>query len=89
MKSKRIKTLAIETFKGPLLSLREFLTIESPLKMMKSTFYFIIKVIFLLDIFTILSSDFGCLENWLHKRIMANFKFITSQTQQQVITIHI
>ena len=38
--------------KGPLLGLKQFLTIESPLKMMKNGFCFILKAIFVLEIFT-------------------------------------
>ena len=32
------------TLKGPLMSLRQFLTSERPLKMMKNAFYFMLKV---------------------------------------------
>ena len=35
--------------KGPLLGLRQFLTIGSPLKMMKNGFYFMLKALFVKD----------------------------------------
>ena len=38
------------TFKGPLLSLRHFLTTESHLKMVKNAFYFMLKALFVLEI---------------------------------------
>ena len=41
--------------KGALLSLRQFLATESPLKMMKNTFYFTLKALFVLKIFKFLS----------------------------------
>ena len=42
-------------FKGALLGLRQFLAIGSPLKMMKSAFYFTSKALFILKIFKFLS----------------------------------
>ena len=42
-------------FKGPLSSLRQFLRTESSLKMMKNAFYFMLKALFILEIFTFLS----------------------------------
>ena len=41
--------------KDPLSNLRQFLTTESPLKIMKNTFYFMLKALFVLAIFTFLS----------------------------------
>ena len=41
--------------KGPLSDLRQFLTTENPLKMMKNAFYIMLKAFFVLDIFTFLS----------------------------------
>ena len=46
----------------PLPCERQFLTIESPLKLMKNSFYIILKSFFLLEIFTFLSLLFGYLE---------------------------
>ena len=39
--------------KGPLLSFRQFLTIENPLKMIKNTFYFMLNALFHLEIFVL------------------------------------
>ena len=44
-----------KSFKGALLSLRQFLTTESPLKMMKNAFYFIFKALYFFKIFKFLS----------------------------------
>ena len=41
--------------KGALSGLRDFLAIERPLKMMKNTFYFTLKALFVLKIFKFLS----------------------------------
>ena len=38
---------------------------ESPLKMMKNAFYFILKALFVLKIFQFLSQPFGHVEKWL------------------------
>ena len=42
-------------FKGPISGLRQVLTIESPLKMIKNTFYFTFKVLSVLEIFIFFS----------------------------------
>ena len=42
-------------FKGTLLGLRQFLTTESPLKMMKNAFYLTLKALFIFKIFKFLS----------------------------------
>ena len=44
-----------KNIKGPLLGLRQFLTTENPLKMMKNAFYYMLHAIFALKIFTFLS----------------------------------
>ena len=44
-----------ENFNGALSGLRQFLATETPLKMMKNVFYFILKALFVLKIFKILS----------------------------------
>ena len=46
-------------FKGTLLGLRQFLTTESPLKMMKNAFYSILKALLILKILKLLSWLFG------------------------------
>ena len=61
-------------FKGPFSGLRQFLTIESPLKMTKNAFYFTLKALFVFEIFTFLSSLFGYVEKRLDKKAKANFK---------------
>ena len=46
--SSAIHTADTRELKGPLSDLRQFLATESPLKMMKNDFYFILKVLFFL-----------------------------------------
>ena len=43
----------IQILKGQLSGLRQFLTIESPLKIMKNTFYFRLRSLFVLEIFVL------------------------------------
>ena len=47
--------------------------IESPLEMMKNTFYFMLKVLFVLEIFSFLSRFFGFVEKRLDNA-MVDFK---------------
>ena len=42
-----LNTTSISDFKGPLLGLRQFVTTESSLNMMKNAFYFIVKAFLL------------------------------------------
>ena len=49
-------------FKGELSGLRQLLATEYPLKMTKNAFYFILKALFILKIFTFLSWLFGHVE---------------------------
>ena len=56
---------------------------ESSLKIMKNASYFMLKALFVLDIFTFLYWLFGYVEKRLDKEAM------TSQTGQQLIAIHI
>ena len=62
--------------------------IESPLKMMKNAFYFILKALFILKIFKFLSWLVGHVEEtaWLERLIS---KFMTSQHGKQTVIIHI
>ena len=53
--------------------------------MTKNAFYFMLKALFVLEIFTVLSRLFGYVE----KRLWLISKFITSQTEQQITTIRI
>ena len=46
----------------------KFLTIWSPLNMMKNAFYFMLKALFVLEIFPFLSCLFGYVEKWLDKK---------------------
>ena len=47
--------ITINLIKGPLSGLRQFLTTESLLKMMENTYYFMLRALFILKIFTFLS----------------------------------
>ena len=47
------------TVKCALSSLRQFLAIENPLKMIKNAFYFTLRALFVLKIFKFLSCVFG------------------------------
>ena len=49
---------------------------ESPLKVMQKAFYFILKALFVLEIFTFLFRFFGWVEKRLHKKAMVNFKIL-------------
>ena len=60
--------------KGALSSLRDFLAIESPLKMMKNAFYLTSKTLFIHKIFKFLSWHFGHVAKWLEKKNRVNFK---------------
>ena len=60
--------------KGQLLGLRQFLTIENPLKMMKIAFYLMLKTLFVLEIFTFLSWHFDYVEKRLDKKYIVNLK---------------
>ena len=52
----------------------QFLTIESPLKMVKNPFYFILKAPFFLEVFTFLSRFCGYIEKEPDKKTIVNFK---------------
>ena len=57
--------------------------------MTKNAFYFMLKALFVLEIFRFLSRIFDCVEKRLDKKAKVNFKIVTLQTGQQIITIHI
>ena len=61
-------------FKGPLLCLRQFLTIESFSKMMTNTFYFMLKFLFVVEIFKLLYWLFGYVGKPLDQKTMVNSK---------------
>ena len=77
-------------FKGSVSGLRQFLTIENPLKIMENVFNFMLIAFFVLEIFTFLSWLFGYVERQLGKsNLLWTSKFMTSKTGQQIITIQI
>ena len=78
-----------KTIKGPLSGLRQLLSNDSPLKLMKNVFYFMLIAIFVLEIFTFLSWLFGYVKIGMMKKLRLISKFMTSQTGQQIIPIHI
>ena len=64
----------LHSFEGPHMGVRQFLRNESCLKIMKNAFYFMLKALFVLEIFTFLSWLFGYVEKRLDKKAMVNFK---------------
>ena len=60
--------------KGAFSGLRQFLTFESPLKMMKNAFYFTLKARFVLKIFKLLSWLFDHVEKRLDLKDKVNFQ---------------
>ena len=46
---------------------------------MKNAFYFMLRIRFVLEIFTFLSRLFAYAQNWLDKKPMVNFKFHIAQ----------
>ena len=71
--------LLLKYIKVALSSLRILLAAESPLKMMKNGFYFMLKALFVLKIFKFLSWLFGDVAKLLDKKDKVNFSFMTSQ----------
>ena len=74
---------------SPLLSLRQFLAAESPFKMIKYDFCFMLKPLLILEIFKCLPWLFGRGGKRLDHKAEVNFKLMTLQTGKQIITIHI
>ena len=72
-----MKVIKNEMIKGPIPGLRQFLTAECPLKMMKNAFYFRLKALFVPEIITFLSWLFGYVEERLDKKATVNFNFKT------------
>ena len=70
-----MKVIKNEMIKGPIPGLRQFLTAECPLKMMKNAFYFRLKALFVPEIITFLSWLFGYVEERLDKKATVNFNF--------------
>ena len=64
--------------------------IESPFKMIKNAFYFILKALFFLEVFNFCIMNFwSCRKNGLIRKIRIISKFMTSQPGYQTIEIHI
>ena len=83
-----ILRFSIETLKSELLPSKKLFFIcfiESPLKMMKKDFHFISNALFVLEIFTFLSSLFGYRINCLIRKFKLVSKFMTSKTRKQII----
>ena len=56
---------------------------------MKNVTYFILKPLFALEIFTFYSWLVGYVEKRLDKKAWLTTNFMTSQTEQQIVTINI
>ena len=80
--------LPIPYFKGPLSGVRQFLTIERPLKLMKNALYSMLKALFDLKMFIFLSWRFGYVEKQFNKNSMVDFKIydVTDWTTNTYIT---
>ena len=61
--------------------------IESPFKMMKNTFYFILKALFVL-IHVFVTTFWSCRKNDLIRKIRLTLRFMASQPDLQTIAIH-
>ena len=70
---KHIKTIYEDLRKGPLLGLRPFLATESPLQTTNNSFYFMLKLYFVLEILIFLSCLFVCVEKRLDKKAIVSF----------------
>ena len=81
-----IKTVGV---KRALSGLIQFSTTESPLKMIKNTFYFTSKALFVLKIFKFCLDFLVFYENGLTRKKRLILKFMTSQTGKQTIVIHV
>ena len=70
--------------KGPLSGMRQFLTAESRLNLMKR-FYFTLKTLLIF-----ICRDFvGHLQKWLDKKSKVNFKILNVKNWEQIITVQI
>ena len=76
-------------FKGALAGLRHCFATESALKMIKSSFYFTLKVLFILKNYRLLSWPFGYAKNGWIRNIKLISKFMTSQPEKKTIVIQI
>ena len=62
---------------------------ESPLKIIKNTFHFTLKALFVLKIFNICLDFLVTYKKRLDQKGKVNLKIMTSQLDQQIIAIHI
>ena len=62
------------SFKDPLLGERQFLAAKILLNIMKNGFYFMLKRLYVLDIFKLFSWLFGHVGKWLDKKAKFHFK---------------
>ena len=76
--------LILSQFKGPHSGLRQFLIIESPLKMMENPFYFMLKALFFVEIFIFLSCLFDYVEKRLDKKV--DFKDFMIRLVSKIMT---
>ena len=86
---RRLKDQQMFAGKGLFSGLRQFLTIENRFNVMKNTFYFMLKTLFVLEIFTFLFWIVGYVKGGLIRRLWLISNFMTAQTGQQIITVHI
>ena len=78
-----------ELLKGSLLGRRQFLTIESLLKNMKTAIYFMLKARLFIRYLNFCIDFLARLENGWIRKLRLVLRFMTSHTGQQIITIHI
>ena len=70
---KHIKTIYEDLRKGPVLGLRPFLATESPLQTTNNSFYFVLKLYFVLEILIFPFCLFGYVEKRLDKKAIVSF----------------
>ena len=75
--------------KGTLSSLRQCLATESPLKIIKSAFYFTLKALLILNIFKFLSWIFGHIIKQLDSKDKVNFKIYVATWLRNNVNTHI
>ena len=75
LKTAKPSATAKQLIKGALSDLRQFLATEVPLTMVKNTFCFTSKALFVLKIFRFLSWLFGQVSKRLDEKDKVNFKF--------------
>ena len=75
-------------FKRVVFGLWQFLTTESPLKLIKNDFYLILRALFISSI-TFILTFWSFRKKGLIRKIRLISKFMTSQTGLQTITIHV